>query len=98
MVLPAGEIQVRTAIEENIDGLGYRTIQVGKIMVEGDYHILALHVCLLFVSQLDKRGLYITFGDNRVIFRTSPMGKYIALRQQIGKSHGLLDETDHSDV
>lgn len=67
-------------------------------MIKDVYNITTLCASLRFVSQLNRRVLYVTFGDNKVIIRTSPIGNIVAVKQQFGKSYELLDMIDNSDV
>lgn len=67
-------------------------------MVEDVYHIPSIHANLLLMSQSDRRGQYVTFGDNKVFIQKSPTGNIVAAWQQIGRSYELVDGTDYSDV
>lgn len=100
--LPAGEMQLCTANGENIDPLGYRSIQFGHMIVENVYPIPTLQSRFFSVSHLGRQELYTTFGGNKVTIRASRTGNIVATGQQIGKYYELVDgtanENDYSDV
>lgn len=97
-LLPAGAMKLHKATEETIAVSGYCNVQLKHITVEDVYYILTLHAWLVPVIQLDRRGLYVTFTDNTLINRTSPMGNIVTAGKQIHRSYELVDGAHNSGV
>lgn len=88
-------MQLCTATGETIDASRYGGVQFGYITVEDVSHILTVHASLQPVSQLDRQGIYVTFGDNKVIIRTNPTNNIVAVGLQVRKFNELVDEKDN---